>query len=259
MRTVNRPKNDWIRPWDGKPDGIYDRDDRFFAVVVKGALAWLTNNIVLYGKPIRHFIFNTGSSYMYVETNGYKYSITDVTDQDTIYMERPRCVATLGGITIDTNELTQPYVRGTYERLDSKDGQIKGYNAEIQRIPVDMRLDLSYVMSTFNEEIVLAQELIDKLCFQRYFSIVYLGQIIKCSLEFPADFQIELNKVDMSSSEANNKLLNIPLTLSTSYPSINTASEEPNSILMTKFRYELDTYYDEYPPLYDKQGKIVDS
>lgn len=258
MKIVNIPEDKWIRPWDGQSDKIYERDDRFFAVVMKGALAWLTNNIVLYGKPVRHFIFNTGSSYMYVETNGYKYSITDVTDQDAIYMERPRCVATMGTISIDTNELTQPYVRCVYERLDQKDGQIKGYNAEMQRIPVDIRLDLAYVMSTFNEGVILAQELIDKLCFQRYFSIVYLGQVIKCSLEFPADFTIEINKIDMSSSDQNNRLLNIPLILSTSYPSINVDSESPNSAVMAKFNYTLDTYHEVWPPTYDKNEVKID-
>ena len=244
-------------PWDGQPDNIYNRDDRFFSIVIKGALAYLTNNIVMYGKPIRHFIFNTGSSYMYVETNGYKYNITEVTDQDTIYMERPRCIATMGGISIETNELTQPYVRGVYERFDN--GEIKGFNAEMKRIPIQMQLNLQYVLSTFNEEIVLVQELIDKLCFQKYFSVVYLGQVIKCSIEFPSDVNIEINKIDMSSPEANNKLINISINIATNYPSIDQSTESPNSALISKFGYTTDFYYDsKYPPMFDINSTVVE-
>lgn len=257
MLTVNRDIKKWIRPWDGTPDGIYERDDRFFSILIKGALAYLTNNIVMYGKPIRHFIFNTGSSYMYVETNGYKYSVTEVTDQDQIYMERPRCVATIGNIGVDTSELTQPYVRGVYERFDG--GEIKGFNAEIKRLPVQMQLNLQYVMSTFNEEIVLIQELLDKLCFQKYFSVVYLGQVIKCSIEFPTDMQMELNKIDMSSSEVNNKTLNISVNICTSYPSIDEATEQPNSAIISKFGYTTDIFYDStFPPTYDPTNTVVE-
>lgn len=256
MLTVNRNIKKWIRPWDGKPDGIYERDDRFFSLLIKGVLAYLTNNIVMYGKPIRHFIFNTGSSYMYVETNGYKYNITEVTDQDQIYMERPRCVATIGGISVETQELTQPYVRGVYERFD--DGEIKGFNAEIQRMPIQLQLNLQYVMSTFNEEIVLLQELIDKMCFQQYFSIVYLGQVIQCSIEFPADMQMELNKIDMSSSETNNKLLNISVNICTNYPAINEDSEQPNSAVIAKFDYNTDIFYETTDVTYDPSTTVVE-
>lgn len=257
MYTVNKKENKWIRPWDGKPEAIYDRDDRFFSVVIKGALAWLTNNIVMYGKPIRHFILNTGSSYMYVETNGYTYSVTEVTNEDTIYMERPRCIVEITSINADTAELTQPYVRGVYERLDSKDGQIKGYNAEIQRIPIEVQLNLQYVLSTFNESIVLTQELLDKMCFQRYFSIVYLGQVIKCALEFPRDFNININKIDMSSAEANNKTIALPLILSTSYPAIDEDTEMPNSAVISGFHSHIGVYHEKYPPVYDVTSKTI--
>ena len=253
MIPINSKTNKWTRPWDGTPDAIYDRDDRFFSVIIKGALAYLTNNIIMYGKPIRHFIFNTGSAYMYVETNGYEYSVTEVTNEDMVYMERPRCVVTMGNINIDTAELTQAFVRGTYERLDESDGQIKGYNAEIQRLPIEITLDLQYVLSTFNESVVLAEELIDKLCFQKYFSVVYLGQVIKCSLEFPRDYQIQVNKIDMSSAEANNRNINISLTLCTSYPAIDEETEVPNSYIMSTFKYKTGTYYEKDGEINDKE------
>lgn len=258
MKVSNKEiSSKWIRPWDNEyPSDLYNRDDRFFSILVKGALAYLTNTIVLYGKPIRHFIFNTGSSFMYVETNGYEYSISEVTGEEYVYHERPRCVANMGGITINTEELTQPYVRGTYERFN-KD-HIEGYNAEIRRLPITMELQLQYVCSTFNEEIVLAQELLDKLVFQKYFSIVYLGQVIQCSIEFPASEQLELNKIDMSSPDNGNKLINVTLNIQTSYPIIDEDTEIPNSHIISGFVSALGCYHESTDMITDKTERTVE-
>ena len=74
QNLVNKTTEKWKHPWNvEKFDNLFDRDERFFSILIKGALSWLTRNIVLYDKPINHFIFNTGSSYMYIENNGYKY------------------------------------------------------------------------------------------------------------------------------------------------------------------------------------------
>ena len=66
--TVNRKNKKWLRPWNVKQfNDLYNRDDRFFSVLIKGAIGFLNFHIKMYDKPINHFIFNTGSSYMFVE------------------------------------------------------------------------------------------------------------------------------------------------------------------------------------------------
>ena len=173
MDVVNKKIDKWIRPWEiEKFDDLKIRDERFFSIVIKGVLGWLTRHIVMYNKPIKHFIFNTGSSYMYVEANGYTNTWKETSGEDYMYMETPRCLATIGDISIPQEELTNPFVRGVYERY-SDDGQIKGYNAEMRRLPIEINISLQYVLSNFNETIILIQELFDKLVFQRYFKITY--------------------------------------------------------------------------------------
>ena len=194
---------------------------------------------------------------MYVETNGYKYNVSEVTGEDTIYMERPRCVVELGDIKIDTAELPQPFIRGVYERLDNEDKKIKGYNAEIQRMPIEMTINLQYVLSTFNEGLVLTQEIIDRMCFQRYFSVVYLGQIIKCSIEFPQDFTINMNKIDMSSAEANNKTISFSLNLCTSYPAIDENTEVKNSYVMGTLVHNTGTFYGDNTEVRDEEDHAI--
>ena len=241
MHISNIEKSQWIRPWDKeKFDDLHNRDERFFGLLIKGTLAWLNKNIVLYNKPIKHFIFNTGSSIMYVESNGYKFSWNETTGEDMAYMSRPRCVVELGDISVDTSELTQPNIRGVYER--DNNSNIEGFNAEFRRMPIQMSMSLNYVLSNFNESIVLLEELISKLSFQRYFKIVYLGQLIECSIEFPTSHSININKIDMTSTDTNQKNITIQVNICSSYPAFNEISEISNRLVISKMSSGIETY-----------------
>lgn len=238
-KIYNKEIDVWKRPWDLEShNNLYNRDERFFSVLLKGVFSWLNNNIVLYGKPIKHYIFNTGSSYMYIESNGYEFSWNETTGEDGMYMSLPRCICELGNINIPFEELSSQYSTGVYER-ESSDGNIKGYAAEIRRIPIEIGLSLKYYLSNFNESIILAEELIDKIIFQRYFNIIYLGNVIQCSIEFPQDFNIELNKIDMTSPDVNTKTINIELKICSNYPQINSRTEIEQLNIIREFDYSV--------------------
>lgn len=233
----------WKRPWNvEKFDNLYNKDERYFSLLIKGAIAWLNKNVVLYDKPINHFILSTGSSYMYMESNGYEFSFTETSGEDWLYMQMPRCVIEMADISFETDSLSNRFARGTYERLDSETNEIRGYNAEIARIPITLHLSLKYVLSTFNEAIVLAQEIIDKLIYQKFFKIVYLGQMLECGIEFPTTLNPELNKIDMSSTETNQKVIQIDLNITSNYPIINERSEVPNDKIISS--YDINTTID---------------
>jgi hypothetical protein len=246
----------WVRPWnEEKFDDIYNRDERFFSIVTKGLISWLNRNILLYNKSINHFIFNTGSSIMYVESNGYEFSWAETTGEDTMYMQLPRCILTINGVNIPMEELSSPFARGNYER---KSGNlIRGYNAEIRRMPIDMSINLHYYLGTFNEYIVLLQELIDKIVFQRYFNITYLGQIIRCSIEFATDFNPELNHIDMSSPEPNQKNISIDIKLRTNYPLINERTAIRTDKVIENFGVIHNLENQGYQTDIEKIGKIL--
>ena len=241
---------DWKRPWQiEKFNNLSNKDERFFSILYKGLLSWLNRNIILYNKSIKHFIFNTGSSMMYIESNGYDFSQCNwstTTGEDSIYMERPRCVVTPGNITINTEELSQPHIRGVYEREVERKGSIRteGMNAELRRIPLSINLELNYILSNFNESIILVEELISKFVFQQYFNIVYLGQQIMCSIELPNDFSINTNKIDMTSNEPNQKIITLNVTLCTSYPKITEPSEIAVNDVIHKFVHKSILYKD---------------
>ena len=233
--TVNRKNKKWLRPWNVKQfNDLYNRDDRFFSVLIKGAIGFLNSHIKMYDKPINHFIFNTGSSYMFVESNGYEFSWNETSGEDSMYMELPRCVVELGNISIPQEELSQSFARGNYERKD--EDTIKGYNAEIKRLPIEMNLSLHYTFSNFNESIVVLQELFDELVFQSYFSIAYLGQIVRCSIEFPNSTQLEIGKIDFSAAEIVQRNINLDVVICTNYPLINQKTEISSNQVISKFK-----------------------
>jgi hypothetical protein len=233
QNLINKDIDFWERPWNKeKFDDLYDRDERFFAIVIKGALSWLNSNLLMYNRPIRHFIFNTGSSYLYLENNGYEYTWCETTGEDLMYMETPRCLVKVGSFNVPLEELTAPYVRGEYERIsnapDAK-GQIVAYNAEMQRLPIEFTLNLNYVFSTFNEAIIFTQELMENVLFQQYFDVIYLGQIIKCSIEINADTNIELQEVDLAGQDVNQRTMSFDIKITTNLPIINTQTESRSS------------------------------
>lgn len=261
MNIRQEPKRPaWVRPWNReKFDYISYKDDRFISVVIKGALSWLTRNVVLYNKPIKHFVFNTGSSVMYVETNGYNMSWSETTGEDAVYMSKPRCVVETGDIEIDAAELSQPHVRGVYEREcvykdenGNESPRTEGFNAEMRRVPVTIGLTLRYALSSFNESIVLIEEIMSKFMFQQYYNVIYLGQTIMCSIELPQSFKIDTSAVDLASAESGQKTITLQVSVRCNYPRINEATEMSNSDIIRNYAAESELYYNEIGNTSDK-------
>ena len=259
METVfNREKEQWIRPWmTDKFDDLYNRDERFFSIVIKGLLSWLNRNIVLYNKSINHFIFNTGSSYLYMESNGYEFNLSETTGEDTMYMTLPRCLVEILDISFPMEELTSPYARGNYERRNGN--MLCGYNAEIRRLPIELDLNLKYYLSNFNETIILLQELIDKIIFQKYYKINYLGQVIQCSIEFPGNTTPEVNKIDMSSPDPNQRNITLSIKICTNYPIINERTEIPTDKVIIAYGMDIDLYNHNYASDKIERGSIMNN
>ena len=152
----------------------------------------------------------------------------------------PRCIIEISDISFNTESLTNCFSRGEYERYDDETNSINGYNAEIMRVPIEMNLQFKYVLSNFNETIVLLQEIIDKFIYQKFFTIIYLGQKIRCGIEFPTSEQLELNKIDMSSNETNQKVLQFDIKLTTNYPAINERTEVSNANVIDSTKFDVN-------------------
>lgn len=251
-KIYNKEEDKWIRPWNVKKfDDLTYRDERFFSILIKGCLNWLNHHIFMYDEIINHFILNTGSAYMYVESDGYEFKWSETTGEDKIYMHLPRCVVEINDVNIPLEELTNPFVRGIYERKSSITNEYKGYNAEIRRLPIELNMTLHYVLGTFNESIILLQEILDMLVFQKYYMITYLGQKIQCSIEFPTSNQINVNKIDFdSTTDPTVKNMDLQIKIESYYPIINPNTEIENTSLIKQSEYNIN--------IQDKNEQIID-
>lgn len=255
MNVINSDKERWIRPWNiTKFDNLENKDERFFAILIKGVLSFLNNRMVLYDKPIKHYILSTGSTYLYLEKNGYEYSFNETSGEDSMYMEMPRCIVEIGDINIPMQELSSPYSRGSYDRID--EDELKNFNAEIRRLPIEWNVSLKYVLSNFNESIILLEELLNNFVWQQYFSITYLGQKIKCSIELPQFPKIEVNKPDFS-SDIHEKKIEINVKICSNYPLINQRSEIPCTMIINSFGSDMEIYKKEIENIQDTINKDI--
>ena len=107
-----------------------------------------------------------------------------------------------------------------------------------------MTMNLKYVLSTYNEGLILLQEIFDKLIFNRYFRISYLGQNIQCLINFPSEEQITVNKVDMASTDVNQKTIEFSITVLSAYPQINERTEIKNTQIISSFSTDVNLYKD---------------
>ena len=158
-------------------------------------------------------------------------------------------------IRIPTEELSSTYSRGNYERRNGN--MLCGYNAEIKRIPIEISVRAQYYLGTFNEAVILTEELVNTLVFQKYFKITYLGNIIQCSIEFPAETAIQINKIDMASAEPNQRIIELNLTVCTNYPNINERTEIPTDKVIQMFGHEVDLYLHDHESDLIAKGEII--
>lgn len=236
---VNKEIDKWVRPWNKESfDYINIKDDRYFALLIKSLLFFLNENIVLYNKSVNHFIYNTGSSYLYIENNGYEFKLNETSNDNMIYMELPRCIIEIDNINYSNDELSNPFSIGSYERMD-KNNNINGYSAEIRRLPIELSINLKYVLSTFNESIILVEEILNKLVYQKYFKFIFLGKEVACSIELPESQKININKIDMTSKDQSTKTIELSVKLCSNYPIINERTEIPINNIINGF--ELNT------------------
>jgi hypothetical protein len=82
---------------------------------------------------------------------------------------------------------------------------------------------------------VLTEELINNVLFQRYYTVAFLGQNLQCSIEFPQNFNIELNHTDMTDPTTNQKNVQLTLKVCTNYPAIDENTEVANSSIVRSF------------------------
>ena len=84
----------------------------FFSIVAKGFIYKLNENLKLRGMSIPHYILNTGDDIMYLEVKGQDNSVEpiNISNENFVYSQIPRCLVQPTGINVQMEQLTNPWI-----------------------------------------------------------------------------------------------------------------------------------------------------
>ena len=216
----------------------------FFPIVIKGLLVKLNEQLAIRGIKIPHFIIHTGDDTMYLSVKGQNAAIEplEISNEDYVYNSIPRCLVTVNGLNLETDQLTSPYVQGQmqYESDDS----IYTLTGEFRRVPIKLTVGCKYYVDSWGDMMELAQHIISKLAFIQTYTVSYLGQAIRCSYTIPTSIDDEYT-AELDGTTQDNKLRTTELSLEieTNFP-----VWEPRTIMysgdvISKFAYANTTKY----------------
>lgn len=216
--------------WNGEID--INNQSLFFPIVIKGLLVKLNKQLKIRGSMIPHFIIHTGDDTMYLSVKGQDASIEplEISNENYVYNSVPRCVITMSGINLETDQLTNPYVLGQlqYESEDT----IYSFVGEFRRVPIKMTVNCKYYVDSWGDLMELTQHIITKLAFVQTYIISYMGMAIPCSYTIQTNVDGEYT-AELDGTTQDNKLrtTEIQLEVETNIP-----AWEPRTIMSSEDR-----------------------
>lgn len=210
-------KSIWTKVRSGEVD--INNQQLFFSIVAKGFIYKLNQNLKIRDKKIPHYILNTGDDIMYLEVKGQDHSIEplEVSNENFVYSQIPRCMIQPQGINIQLDQLTSPYAHGNFQ-VDAGD-MLYNFRAEFRRMPMKYTFSLKYYLDNFIDSLDVIQQIIANLAFINRFDVVYLGQKIECSYKIPEDFQTEfMFEFDGITTDSKYRTISLELEVDTNMP-----------------------------------------
>lgn len=209
--------------WNDIKNGELDINSQqlFLSIVSKGFIYKLNRNIMLRNKFIPHYILNTGDDIMYLEVKGQNQAIEplEVSNENYVYAQIPRCMIQPLGINIQTDQLTSPYSYGNFQ-VDAGD-MVYDFHAEFRRIPITYEFELKYYLDNFLDSLDAIQKIITGLAFINRFDVIYLGQKIECSYKIPDDYKTEyMMEFDGITTDLKYRTITVPIQVDTNLPVI---------------------------------------
>lgn len=221
--------------WEDIRRGIVDINNQqlFFSIVAKGFIYKLNQRLKLRGINIPHYILNTGDDIMYLEVKGQDHSIepVEISNEDFVYSQVPRCMIQPTGINVQMDQLSNPYSHGKFEI--EHDDMIYSFRAEFRRIPVTYGFSLKYYLDNFTDSLNVIQQIITNLSFVNLFKVLYLGQQINCSYQIPDSYQTEyMMEFDGITTESKYRTISLELEVTTNIPVIHEETIIPSNMII---------------------------
>ncbi len=189
----------------------YNKDDVVVRSLIIGLLADLNEKLFLHRRidgerkrfPIPfYFSLSTSQNFLYdhflFDDGKLTHFICDSECEDKTlaqghYESTPRGVIMLNGMSVDSQALTNKFIRGFYSKIN--DGQLLDYNAEIHMIPMVFNIGVRITTDNLTENLKVTESIIRQLYKMHRFS-VETGDldesIYRLDAKYILDFEIEL-------------------------------------------------------------------
>ena len=191
----------------------------FFPIVIKGLILKLNEQLSIRGVKIPHYIIHTGDDTMYLSVKGQNASIEplEISNENYVYSSVPRCLVTISGLNLETDQLTSPYSQG-HMQYESKDS-IYTLTGEFRRVPIKLTVSCKYYVDSWGDVMELSQHIISKLAFIQTYSVSYMGQNIRCSYTIPTSIDNEyMTELDGTTQDNKLRTIELQLEIETNFP-----------------------------------------
>lgn len=234
----------------------------FFPIVIKGLIVNINKYLSIRGNSIPHFIISTGDDTMYLSVKGQDASIEplQISNENYVYNSIPRCLISIEGVNIESDQLTSPYSLGQLQ-YEAKNA-LYTFTGEFRRMPLKLTVGCKYYTDSWTDMMELLQEVISHFAFVRTYNVSYLGQLIKCSYTLPTSLDEQYNiEMDGTSQDNKSRTLEISLDIETNFPiwDNKTIMDSGNVIVYTTGGNTYDKFTKEagHPVQGDPLGRLI--
>lgn len=187
-------------PKPNLPDIRYE----FFQVAITAFVQDLRRLLKLFMPNVPVYIFNTGEQLL-----------TDDWQQATT-QEIPRCVIDIDGLSIASDQLTNPYQRGQFVINQNK--QDVGFSAYLRRIPLTLDLPVKITVSNIIEQLRWQEILLLILYRNNMFHFQYYKKDNRGVYRLPDSFDTERNIEFGFDDQRRNRTISINIQVDLQYP-----------------------------------------
>lgn len=134
----------------------------------------------------------------------------------------PRGIVTLESSTINTNMLTNRFIRGNY--VKQVGNEVLTYNAFLNSIPLTMNFTVKIVIDTSLDAFKVQQAILETFYKTQIFSVEFKGFRVPCQVGFPED-QAIAKTFEFTYQSDTEISFNCPLQLETYFPVTDSTTE----------------------------------
>lgn len=193
----------------------------FIEMGITSLMADLSKKFKMYSDTFPVYMFNTGDELYMLNWQGNK-AVKEFKNASDLYQINPRLELSPKPVSIDTQQLTNPYCQGLFNVLI--DGKEYNFRSYVKRIPINIQLEAqltcdNYLLSTKYTELLLTM-------LYRLNSFDFFSNKRRHTGSYQISDSIDGSQFNMShDSERRNKVLGFTVSLDLQFPAFDLFKE----------------------------------